>query len=156
MFVDSKGDKKIVQGTSKTILMDELVKMYFSIKSVYRKNASWIFSTEIAEALSQLKDGMERPLLTPSYNNAPFGEGSTLLGRPVIINDNVATMGSGSKSIFFGDLTKALIVGPRRSLTLKKSEEFGFLDDSIAIKANVRLDIKTALQEAMAYYECIE
>lgn len=155
MFVDSKGAKKVVQGTTKTILMDELVKMYFSIKSTYRKNAHWVFSTEIAETLSNLKDGMERPLLTPSYNNAPFGEGSTLLGRPVIINDNVAAMDAGSKSIFFGDLTKALVVGPRRSLTLKKSDEFGFLDDSIAIKANVRLDIKTTLQEAMCYYECV-
>lgn len=156
MFVDSKGAKKVVQETSKTITMDELIKMFFSIKSVYRKKASWVFSTEVAEALAKLKDGMDRPLLTPSYNNAPFGEGSTLLGKPVIINDNIALMGAGTKSIFFGDLTSALVVGQRRSLTLKQSEEFGFLNDSVAIKANVRLDIKTTLQEAMCYYECIE
>ena len=155
MFVDTKGAKKITQAEADTIAMEELIKMYFSIKSTYRKKATWVFPTKIAEELSKLKDAVGRPLLTQSYNNAPFGEGSTLLGRPVIINDNVSEMETGAKSIFFGDLTKALVVGPRRSLTLKKSEEYGFLNDSIAIKANVRLDIKTTLQEAMSYYECI-
>lgn len=155
MLSDSSGAKKVVQDSSGVITIDELMKMYFSIKYSYRKNAKWVFSTEVAEKLANLKDDMGRPLLTPSYNNAPFGEGSTLLGKPVIINDNVSTMSSSSKSIFFGDLKKAIIVGPRRNLTLKKSEEIGFLNDSIALKASVRLDIKIALQEAICYYECV-
>ena len=55
--------------------------------------------------------------------------------------------------MFFGDLTKALVVGPRKALTVKRSEEYGFIDDSIAVKANVRLDVKKTLGEAMAIYK---
>lgn len=155
-FESSKGALEVVQETAGEITTKELNKMYFSIKSEYRKNATWVFSTEVAEYLTNLKDAVGRPLLTNSFNNSPFGSNSTLLGRPVIINDNVDKMSNNSKSIFFGDLQKALVVGPRKSLTLQKSTEFGFIQDSVAIKANTRLDIKTTLQEAMCYYKCIE
>ena len=42
-----------------------------------------------------------------------------------------------------------LIVGERKALSLQKSTEYGFIRDEIAIKANMRLDIKKALGEAV-------
>ena len=64
-----------------------------------------------------------------------------------------STGATGNKVIFFGDLQRALVVGPRKSMTIKKSEEAGFLNDTVVLKANTRLDIKKAMCEAMAYYE---
>lgn len=155
-FDISKGAKEVVQKEAGVITTEELNAMYYSLKSMYRNNATWVFSTEVAQYLSNLKDSIGRPLLTASFNNSPFGSNSELMGRPVIINDHIAKMTNESKSIFFGDLQRALVIGPRKSFTLQKSTEFGFIQDSIAIKANVRLDIKTTLQEAMCYYKCIE
>ena len=43
MLSDSSGAKKVVQDSSGIITIDELMKMYFSIKSSYRKNAKWVF-----------------------------------------------------------------------------------------------------------------
>ena len=70
-------------------------------------------------------------------------------GRPVIINEHIASLDETEIAIYFGDLKRALIVGERKALSLQKSTEYGFINDEIAIKANMRLDIKKALGEAM-------
>ena len=87
-----------------------------------------------------------------SYNGAPFDEGSLLLGRPVIINDNVASLNEVGKAIFFGDIQRSYLVAPRKSFTIKASSEYGFINDSQATKVNVRLDAKKTLEEAMVYF----
>lgn len=121
---------------------EHITAMYFALPIKYRQNATWVISDKVAKALTDLKDVDGRPLLVQSYNGSPFGAGSTLLGRPVIINEHV-------DQIFFGDLQRALIVGERKSLSLQKSTEYGFIRDEIAIKANMRLDIKKGLKEAI-------
>lgn len=124
-------------------LTDEhITAMYFALPIKYRQNATWVISDEVAKALTDLKDKQGKPLLVQSYNGSPFGAGSLLLGRPVIINEHV-------DQIFFGDLQRALIVGERKSLSLQKSTEYGFIRDEVAIKANMRLDIKQGLKEAI-------
>ena len=40
-------------------------------------------------------------------------------------------------------------MGERKDLSLQKSTEYGFIRDEIAIKANMRLDIKKALGKAL-------
>ena len=74
---------------------------------------------------------------------------TTILGRPVIINEHIENLDGTGTAIYFGDLKRALIVGERKALSLQKSTEYGFINDEIAIKANMRLDIKKALGEAM-------
>lgn len=154
---DADGAIKVVQAKAGVITIDEIEKIYKSLPRKYRKNATWVFNDETAQTLAALKDGQGRPLLYNSLNGEPFGDGSLLLGRPVVVTDEMsgtaATGATGNKCIFFGDLQRALVVGPRKSMTIKKSEEAGFLNDTVVLKANTRLDIKKALCEAMSYYE---
>ena len=95
----------------------------------------------------KFEDG--RPVLVTSFNGSPVGSHTTILGRPVIINEHVAELNETGSAIFFGDLKRVLIVGERKALSLQKSTEYGCIRDEIAIKANMRLDIKKALGEAM-------
>lgn len=74
---------------------------------------------------------------------------TTILCRPVIINKHIANLDGSRTAIYFGDLKRVLIVGERKALSLQKSTEYGFINDEIAVKANMRLDIKKALGEAM-------
>lgn len=156
-FDESNGAKKITQKSSGAITAEELIDMFFALPLKYRKNAKWVLSDETAKVISKLKDADGKPILFNGYNAEPVGPNSLILGRPIIINDNVAGLAAGAtnKGLFFGDLEKALILGPRKVLTLTKSTEFGFINDSVAIKANTRLDVKKGLEEAMAYYELI-
>lgn len=154
---DADGAIKVTQKTAGKITIEEIEAIYKALPRKYRKNATWIFNDETAQTLAALKDGQGRPLLYNSLNGEPFGDGSLLLGRPVIVTDEMAgtaaSGATGNKVIFFGDLQRALVVGPRKSMTIKKSEEAGFLNDTVVLKANTRLDIKKAMCEAMAYYE---
>ena len=154
---DADGAIKVTQKTAGKITLEEIEAIYKALPRKYRKNATWIFNDEVAQTLAALKDGQGRPLLYNSLNGEPFGDGSLLLGRPVIVTDEMAgtasTGATGNKVIFFGDLQRALVVGPRKSMTIKRSEEAGFLNDTVVLKANTRLDIKKAMCEAMAYYE---
>lgn len=148
------GSHEVVQETLGTITMDEIEKIYYAVPKQYRKNGTWIFSDDTARLMNGLKYSDGKPLLKEGYNGKPFGEDSTLMGCPVIISNEMANLNeTDSKAIVFGDLSKGFIVAPRKSLTVQKSTEFGWIEDSIAYKANVRLDIKKALTETMAYYK---
>lgn len=152
-FIEDENSHKIEQTTVGKITSEELVDIYYTLPIQYRNNATWVISDSTARELSKLTYNDGTPVLFTGYNNAPVGQNSTILGKPVIINDYVADLGEEGAGIFFGDLTKALVVAPRKAFTIKRSDEYGFIDDSVAIKANVRLDIKKTLGEAMAVYK---
>lgn len=153
-FKADDGTVEVTQATSGKITAEELLTIYYSLPIQYRNNATWVIADDTARELSTLTFQDGTPVLFTGYNNAPVGQGSTILGKPVIINNYVAKLNDSEKpSVFFGDLTKALVVGPRKALTIKRSEEYGFIDDSVAVKANVRLDIKKTLGEAMVVFK---
>ena len=154
--LDSTTDesKEILQETLGDITIDEIERIYYSVPKQYRKNGTWIFSDDTARLMNGLKYSDGKPLLKEGYNGKPFGEDSTLMGCPVIISNEMANLNEAdSKAIVFGDLSKGFIVALRKSLAIQKSTEVGWLDDSIAYKASIRLDIKKALTETMAYYK---
>lgn len=151
------GAKELTQATKGSVTTDELLKLYGKLPRQYRKNATWVMNDATAQVIAGLKDADGKPLMFTSYNGEPFGDGATLLGRPVIVSDECDGLdaGAGKKAIFFGDISKAIVVGPRKTLTIKKDESVGFLNDSVAIKATTRVDVKKALGEAMAYLKGI-
>ena len=128
---------------------ETLTEMYFALPIRYRHTATWVISDQTAKALTDMKFEDGRPVLVTSFNGSPVGPHTTILGRPVIINEHVAELNETGSAIFFGDLKRTLIVGERKALSLQKSTEYGFIRDEIAIKANMRLDIKKALGEAL-------
>lgn len=152
-FKDDEDAKVVEQATVGKITAEELLEVYYALPVQYRTNATWVISDSTARELSKLTYNDGTPVLFTGYSNAPVGQNTTILGKPVIINNYVANLNEEGVGIFFGDLTKALVVAPRKAFTVKRSDEFGFIDDSIAIKANVRLDIKKTLGEAMAVYK---
>ena len=54
----------------------------------------------------KLVDGQSRPLWEPSLQ---IDKPDTLLGYPVVINQDVASMAASAKSILFGDFSKYII-----------------------------------------------
>ena len=131
--------------------IDDISKVYHKLPAKYRPKAVWVISETLAEQLTNLKDATGNPLLIPSYNTAPFGSSYTLFGKPVIVNSFVnSEFGAANKKVlYFGDLTRALICGIRKTLTLTKSSEAGFFYDEEIIKATTRLDIKKAQADAI-------
>lgn len=84
------------------ITADEIIGLYHSLADLYRMNAVWMMNDATLKAVRVLKDTTNQYLWSPGLAT---GEPSTLLGRPVYINNNMATMATGVKSVLFGDLS---------------------------------------------------
>ena len=92
---------QIVKAESTTaITADKVIELKDSVKDVFQNNAMWIMSTATRTALRLLKDDVGRYLLQDDIAS-PFG--STLLGKPVYVSDNMPDIGSGVNAIYYGD-----------------------------------------------------
>lgn len=83
------------------ITADEVIKLKDSIKDSFQNNAIFIMSNETRTALRLLKDSTGRYLLNDDVT-APFG--TTLLGKPVFVSDNMDDIAAGKTVIYYGDM----------------------------------------------------
>lgn len=93
---------KVTAGAANAITSDEVVKLKDSIKDVYQSNAIWIMSTATRTALRLLK-GSDGHYLLQDDITSPFG--STLLGKPVYVSDNMPEIRANAAAIYYGDMT---------------------------------------------------
>lgn len=93
------------------ITADEVVQLHDRIKDEFQENAIWIMSPATRTALRLLKATTGYYLLNDDVSS-PFG--TTLLGKPVYVSDNMPNMAAGKNAIFYGDF---------RGLATKFNEE---------------------------------
>ena len=101
----------ITAAATTAITADEVVRLHDAIKDDFQANAIWIMSPATRTALRTLKSNTGYYLLNDDIST-PFG--STLLGKPVYVSDNMPDMAAGKTAIYYGDM---------RGLATKFSEE---------------------------------
>ncbi len=122
------------------ITYDDMVKLYFSLKSEYRKYAVWVMNDKTALKLRTLKD---------NNGNYIWNSGNdTILGRPVEISNNMPDAEGGNKPVFFGDLSFYWIL-QRDKLAVKPLTERYALNGAIGYVGTERLDGKLVRSEAV-------
>lgn len=148
---EADGAVKVVQTKTGAITSADIEAIYKALAKKYRKGAKWVMSDEVALQIGSLKDAQGN-YIYPTMQ----GDNLTLLNKPVIVSVDCADgLATGDKSIFFGDLKRALVFGPRKGLTIKKSKTPHFIEDITLLKATTILDIKKALCKAMVYFEAV-
>lgn len=95
-------NNKVTAAAANAITADEVVKLKDSIKDVYQSNAIWIMSPATRTALRLLK-GTDGHYLLQDDITSPFG--STLLGKPVYVSDNMPEINADATAIYYGDMT---------------------------------------------------
>ena len=99
--VGLSGLTNVVTASSQTaITADEVIKLHDSVKDRFQSNAIWIMSPATRTALRLLKDSMGRYMLQDDIS-LPFG--TSLLGKPVYVSDNMPEIGAGNSAIYYGD-----------------------------------------------------
>lgn len=93
---------KVTAAAANAITSDEVVKLKDSIKDVYQSNAIWIMSSNTRTALRLLK-GSDGHYLLQDDITSQFG--STLLGKPVYVSDNMPDIAGDKAVIYYGDMT---------------------------------------------------
>lgn len=91
----------ITTASSTAITADEVVKLHDAIKDEYQSNAIWIMSSATRTALRLLKSQTGYYLLNDDVSS-PFG--TTLLGKPIFVSDNMPEIGAGNTAIYYGDM----------------------------------------------------
>ena len=84
------------------VTADEIIKLHDLVIDDYQENAFWIMSRQTRTALRLLKDNMGRYLLQDDVS-LPFG--TSLLGKPVYVSDNMPEMEAGKTAIYYGDMS---------------------------------------------------
>jgi len=95
-------------GQTTSVTYDDLVDLQHSVDPAYRAggNAKFMMNDATLRSIRKLKDGQSRPIFVPGYEvGVPGGAPDTLLGSPIVINQDVASMAANAKSILFGDFS---------------------------------------------------
>jgi HK97 family phage major capsid protein len=89
-------------GQTLTVIHDDLVDLVHSVNTAYRQTLQGLafqMADSSFKVVRKLKDTSGRPLYLPDDGDSP----ESILGYPVVVNDDVAVMAANAKSIFFGN-----------------------------------------------------
>ncbi|MCS3690940.1 phage major capsid protein [Bradyrhizobium elkanii] len=128
--------------TWNAMVLKDLTSLIGALPQYAIQNAQWYMSQQafytIVATITAGAGGNRLDVLTNAIEKR-------LLGFPVVIAQKlpIATPGSGKAMFFFGDLTKASMMGERRGVTIKRSDHRYFENDQIGLLGTERFDINT-------------
>lgn len=96
-------------GQTVSVIYDDLVDLEHSIDPSYRSLPGFGFMMHDSslKVMRKIKDTQGRPIFVPGYEvGVPGGAPDTLLGRPVVINQDMPVMAANAKSILAGAFKK--------------------------------------------------
>lgn len=152
IFDDTEGASVGVTTAGETITADELIDLYHSLRTPYRKNAVWLLNDSTIQVIRKLKDENKQYLWQPSLQ---VGLPDTLLGRPVYSSNAIPGIQSGKKVIAFGDLSYYWI-GDRSGITFKRLNELYATSGQVGFLATKRVDARLVLPEAIKVLKITE
>ena len=124
-------------GVTGAFTVNDLLDLYYSVIAPYRSRGTWLMNDTSIKAARKLKDSTSGEYL---WNNSVLAdEPSTLLGRPVLSDPNVASPALGAKSVVFGDLSKYFIRDVK-GVRVERSVDFAFQNDLITWRFLLRTD----------------
>lgn len=106
--------EQVASGTSASFDADDLISLFYTLKSDYAANASWLVNRAIEATLRKLKDGTGQYLWQPGLQ---AGQPNLLLGKPVYQASDMPVAASDSLSIAVGDFRRAYQIVDRKGIT---------------------------------------
>lgn len=135
----------LIAASATAITFDEIYDLFYSLKSPYRKNSTWMMNDSTIKAIRKLKDANGQYLWQPSVSaDTP----DTLLNRPILTSSYVPEIESSNTPIAFGDFSYYWIAD-RQGRTFKKLNELYANNGQIGFIASERVDGKLILPEAI-------
>ena len=138
-------DVGVTAASATAITADELIDLYYSLKTPYRKNAVWILNDATVKAVRKLKDSTGQYLWQPSLTE---GTPDKLLGNPVYTSAYMPTMAAGAKTIAFGDF-KYYWIADRQGRSFRRLNELYATTGQVGFLGSQRVDGKLILSEAV-------
>ena len=127
------------------ITFDDVMELFYSLRSPYRKKAVWVLNDSTVKALRKLKDNNGNYIWQPSV---AAGVPDTILNRPYKTSVYVPEIEAGAKCMAFGDF-KYYWIADRTGRTFTRLNELFAMTGQVGFLASQRLDGKLILPEAI-------
>lgn len=135
----------VTAASSTAIVIDEVLDLFYSLKSPYRNRAIFSMNDSTVKAIRKLKDGQGQYLWQPSLQ---AGTPDTILNRPLYTSSYVPAIAAATKSIIFGDFSYYW-VADRQGRVFKRLNELFAVTGQVGFVATQRVDGKLILPEAV-------
>lgn len=128
------------------ITADELIDLQGSLKAGYQKSARWAFEMATWTAIRKLKDSTSGAyLLVPGLRD---GEADMLLGRPLMMVEDMASIGASAKPVAYGDF-KYFNILDRTGISIQRLNELYAGTGHVGFRCWFRTDSKLEVAEAV-------
>lgn len=125
---------------------DNILDLLHSLKATYRNGASMLMADTTLAALRKIKDGSGSFYL---FNPDPTGEfAGIVLGKPVVVDDNVPVIAANSYSIAYANWKRAYRIVDRRGITL--------IRDNITAKGTTKFNFRKRVGGGIRNFEAIK
>jgi HK97 family phage major capsid protein len=128
----------VTSASASAITADDVVKLHDKVKDVYQRDAIWVMSPATRTALRLLKDEMGRYLLQDDISS-PFG--TSLLGKPVYVSDQMEDIATGKTVIYYGDF-KGLATKFSENISIEVLRERFATQHAVGVVAWFEMDAK--------------
>ena len=135
----------VTAASATAVTADELMDLYYSLKSPYRKKSVWVLNDSTIKAIRKLKDNNGQYLWQPSLT---AGAPDMILGRPIKTSAYMPAIAAGAKTIAFGDFSYYWIAD-RQGRSFKRLNELFAATGQVGFLASQRVDGKLILAEAV-------
>ena len=143
------GQLGVTTASASAITIDEIMDLFYSLKSPYRNRATFLMNDATVKAVRKLKDGAGQYLWQPSVT---AGTPDTILNRPILTSSFVPTIASAAKTIAFGDFGYYWIAD-RQGRSFQRLNELFAATGQVGFRATQRVDGKLVLAEAVKYLQ---
>ena len=124
---------------------DDIINLYYSLPSSYRKRAAFLCNEDLLRQLRLLKDGHGQYIWKSSVE---AGMPDTLFGKPIFTSAFMPELREGNKVMLWGDFSYYWIAD-RGKRTFRRLDEVYALSDHVGFFSTQRVDGKLILPEAM-------
>ena len=107
--------------SASAITFDEIIDLKHEVDPAYRANGTWMFNDSTLKAIAQLKDTTNQYLWRPTVS---MSDPDLLLGHPIVINQDVESIGAGNYPVLFGDFSKYIIRDVEGFTLLRLNERY--------------------------------
>lgn len=145
IFAATGGAENGATTTGAAITFDDVIELFYSLKSPYRKKAVWVLNEQTVKALRKIKDNTGNFIWQPSVS---AGLPDTILNRPYVTSVYAPTIAAGAKAIAFGDYSYYWVTD-RQGRSLKRLNELFAMNGQVGFLASQRVDGKLILPEAV-------
>ncbi|WP_288311080.1 phage major capsid protein [uncultured Acidaminococcus sp.] len=134
-----------VTAAKTAITFDDMMDLYHSLRTPYRRNASWILNDSTVKAIRKLKDNNGNYIWQPSVQ---LGQPDRILSLPYRTSSFVPELAAGNKAIALGDYSYYWIAD-RQGRKFKRLSELYAANGQIGFLASERVDGRLILPETV-------